>query len=61
MVLRSVKFYKKPVLYQVLIIALLSAVINRIVLTGSSVRIFEKIAEERLGNTGIMISSDEII
>jgi len=58
MVLRSVKFYKKPVLYQVLIIALLSAVITGSLLTGSSVRnSLKRSAEERLGNTGILVSS----
>ncbi len=58
MVLRSVKFYKKPVLYQVLIIALLSAVITGSLLTGKSVRTsLKRSATERLGNTGILISS----
>ena len=57
-VIRSIKFYKKPVLYQVLIIALLSAVITGSLLTGRSVRTsLKKSASERLGNTGIMISS----
>ena len=55
---RSIKFYKKPVLYQILIIALLSAVITGSLLTGRSVRTsLKKSASERLGNTGIMISS----
>jgi ABC-type antimicrobial peptide transport system permease subunit len=55
---RSIKFYKKPVLYQILIIALLSAVITGSLLTGKSVRTsLKKSASERLGNTGIMISS----
>jgi putative ABC transport system permease protein len=54
----SIKFYIKPVLYQVLIIALLSAVITGSLLTGHSVRIsLKKSASERLGNTGILISS----
>ena len=57
-VLRSIKFYKKPVLYQVVIIALLSAVITGSLLTGSSVRTsLKRSASERLGNTGILISS----
>jgi putative ABC transport system permease protein len=57
-VTRSIKFYTKPVLYQVLIIALLSAVITGSLLTGSSVRIsLKKTASERLGNTDILISS----
>jgi putative ABC transport system permease protein len=55
---RSIKFYKKPVIYQILIIALLSAVITGSLLTGRSVRSsLKKSASERLGNTGIMISS----
>jgi len=55
---RSIKFYKKPVLYQILIIALLSAVITGSLLTGRSVRTsLKKSASERLGNAGIMISS----
>jgi len=57
-VFQSIKFYKKPVLYQVLIIALLSAVITGSLMTGSSVRAsLRKSSSERLGNTGIMISS----
>jgi putative ABC transport system permease protein len=57
-VLRSLKFYKKPVLYQVLIIALLSAVITGSLLTGRSVRSsLKRSASERLGNTGIVVSS----
>jgi ABC-type antimicrobial peptide transport system permease subunit len=54
----SIKFYRKPVLYQVLIIALLSAVITGSLLTGKSVRTsLKKSSHERLGNTGILISS----
>ncbi len=57
-VIRTVKFYIKPVIYQVLIIALLSAVITGSLLTGRSVRTsLRKSALERLGNTGILISS----
>jgi len=57
-VIRSIKYYKKPVLYQILIIALLAAVITGSLLTGSSVRSsLKKSAAERLGNTGIVISS----
>ena len=57
-VIRSIRFYKRPVLYQILIIALLSAVITGSLLTGTSVRMsLKKSASERLGNTGIMISS----
>jgi putative ABC transport system permease protein len=58
LVIRTIRFYKKPVLYQVLIIALLSAVITGSLLTGSSVRSsLKRSATERLGNTGIFISS----
>ncbi len=57
-VIRSARFYKKPVLYQILIVALLSAVITGSLLTGWSVRAsLKKSATERLGNTGILISS----
>jgi len=57
-VFKSIRFNKKPVLYQVLIIALLSAVITGSLLTGRSVRTsLKKSATERLGNTGILVSS----
>ncbi len=57
-IISSVKFFRKPVLYQVLIVALLSAVITGSLLTGSSVRAsLKKAAYERLGNAGIVISS----
>src|SRR5450759_5347152 len=57
-IIRSLSFYKKPVLYQVLIIALLSAAITGSLLTGRSVKeSLKKSASERLGNTGILISS----
>ncbi len=56
--IRSISFYKKPVLNQVLIIVLLSAVITGSLLTGSSVKeSLKKTASEKLGNTGILISS----
>lgn len=56
--LSSIKFYRKPVLYQLLIIVLLSAVITGSLLTGESVRTsLKRSASERLGNTGIIISS----
>jgi len=56
--LSSIKFYRKPVLYQVLIVTLLSAVITGSMLTGRSVKTsLKKSASERLGNTGILISS----
>jgi putative ABC transport system permease protein len=57
-IFRSIKFYNKPVLYQVIIIALLSAVITGSLLTGKSVKeSLKKSASGRLGNTGILISS----
>ena len=55
---QSIKYYKKPVIYQVIIIALLSAVITGSLLTGRSVRTsLKKSAAERIGNTGILIST----
>jgi putative ABC transport system permease protein len=57
-VLKSIRFYKKRVLYQLLIIALLSAVITGSLMTGRSVRSsLKRSAAERLGNTGILVSS----
>ena len=56
----SVRFYKRSVIYQFLIIALLSAVITGALLTGWSVKVsLKKTATARLGNTGILISSGE--
>jgi putative ABC transport system permease protein len=56
--LKSIKYYRKMVLYQVLIIALLSAVIIGSLLTGQSVRSsLKRSSVERLGNTGILVSS----
>jgi ABC-type antimicrobial peptide transport system permease subunit len=56
--LSSIKFYWKPVFYQVLIIALLSAVISGSLLTGESVKnSLKRSASERLGNTGVLVSS----
>ncbi len=58
LVFNSLRFYKKPVLYQILIIALLSAVITGSLLTGLSVReSLKKTAYQHLGNTGLVISS----
>jgi ABC-type antimicrobial peptide transport system permease subunit len=58
LVIKSISFYKKPVLYQVLIIILLTAVITGSLLTGRSVKeSLKKSASERLGNTGILVSS----
>ena len=55
---RSIIFYRKPVLYQIFIVALLSAVITGSLLTGRSVKAsLKRSASERLGNTGILISS----
>ena len=55
---RSIRFYKKPILYQTLIIALLSAVITGSLLTGRSVKSsIKKSASERLGKAGVVISS----
>ena len=57
-VIKSVRYYKKPVIYQIIIIALLAAVITGSTLTGWSVRAsLKKTASEHLGNTGILISS----
>ncbi|HLN19554.1 MAG TPA: ABC transporter permease [Bacteroidales bacterium] len=56
--LRSVKFYRKQILYQFLIITLLCAVITGSLLTGSSVRSsLEKISAGKLGSTRFLISS----
>ncbi len=58
LIISSIKFNRKPLLYQVFIIALLSAVITGSILTGESVRTsLKKSSRERLGNTGIVISS----
>jgi putative ABC transport system permease protein len=57
-VIQSIKFYKKPVIYQVLIIVLLCAIITGSLLTGRSVKeSLKQSASERLGNTKILISS----
>ncbi|MBK8884289.1 MAG: hypothetical protein IPN67_18585 [Bacteroidales bacterium] len=57
-VIKSVRFYKRPVLYQVLIVALLSAVITGSLLTGWSVRAsLKKTAAEHHGNAAILITS----
>ncbi len=55
---RSLSFYKTGVLYQFIIIILLTAVITGSLMTGNSVRSSLKSSStERLGNVGIMISS----
>lgn len=54
----SINFYRKPVLYQVLIIALLCAVITGSLMTGSSVKeSLKRSSSQRLGKTDILISS----
>lgn len=56
--LRSIRFYRKQVIYQFLIIVLLSAVITGSFLTGTSVRAsLRAIASEKLGRTEYVISS----
>lgn len=57
-VIRSLSHYRRAALYQFLIVAMLAAVITGSLLTGYSVRqSLKNSAVERLGNTGIMISS----
>lgn len=56
--LKSMLFQKSGTIYQILIIMLLSAVITGSLLTGKSVReSLRKTSAEKLGNTGIVISS----
>lgn len=56
--LKSISFYRKQVFYQFLIIVLLCAIITGSLMTGRSVRTsLRKISSERLGNTGVVISS----
>lgn len=58
LVLRSINYYKKPALFQFLIILLLAAVITGSLLVGSSVKeSLKRSSAERLGNTGFLISS----
>ncbi|HEX2977276.1 MAG TPA: ABC transporter permease, partial [Bacteroidales bacterium] len=57
-ILSSAKYYRKQVMYQFLIILMLAAVITGSLLTGNSVReSLRKTSSERLGNTGIVVSS----
>ena len=57
-VIRSLSFYKKRALNLFLIIGLLSSVITASLLTGFSVRqSLRRMAGEKLGNTGILVSS----
>ncbi len=56
--LRSVKHYRKQVFYQFLIVLLLCAIITGSLMTGKSVRTsLKRTALEKIGNTGIFISS----
>jgi ABC-type antimicrobial peptide transport system permease subunit len=58
LVLRSLNYYKKPALFQFLIILLLAAVITGSLLVGSSVKeSLKRSSAERLGNTGFLVSS----
>lgn len=58
LVIRTVRFNKRSVLNQILIIGLLTAVITGSLLTGGSVKeSLKKSSSLRLGNTGILISS----
>ncbi len=55
---KSIKFFKKQVFYQFIIIIILCAVITGSLLTGISVKeSLKKSASEHLGNTNILISS----
>ena len=55
---QSIRYSKKPIVYQFCIIVLLSAVITGSLLTGSSVKeSLKRTASERLGNTGLLITS----
>src|SRR4030042_640957 len=55
---RSLLFYKKDAVYQLIIVALLSAIISGSLFTGHSVReSLRKSAAEKLGNTEILIST----
>jgi hypothetical protein len=57
-IIQSIKFYKKQVVYQFFIIIILCAVITGSLMTGRSVReSLKKSSSERLGNTGILVSS----
>ena len=59
-ILKSVLFYRRDSLNQIIIVGLLSAVITACLFTGSSVKYSLKAGSlERLGNTNLMISSGE--
>jgi putative ABC transport system permease protein len=54
----SLIYYRKDTVYQIIIVAILTAVITGSLLTGESVRnSLKKKSEEKLGNTDIVISS----
>ena len=58
MILKSIFFYRKDAVYQVIITILLSAIITGSLLTGHSVRSsLRKTTYEKLGNTDIILSS----
>ena len=58
LVYRSLHFYRKDALYQVIIVSLLTAIITGSLLTGSSVRSsLRKTTLEKIGNTDLVISS----
>ncbi len=57
---QTIQYYRKPVLYQVLIIVLLTAVITGSLLTGSSVKnSLKQVSAEHLGKTGLVVSSGQ--
>jgi len=58
LILRSLNYYKRPALFQFLIILLLAAVITGSLLVGNSVKeSLKNSSTERLGNASILISS----
>lgn len=57
-IFRSLYYYRKDAVYQIIIVALLTAVITGSLLTGDSVRSsLRKSSDEKLGNTDFVISS----
>lgn len=57
-IFRTISYYRKPVIYQIIIVTLLSAVITGSMLTGYSVRhSLMKSAEVKLGKTDLLTSS----
>ncbi len=57
-VIKSILFYRKDAIYQIIIVALLSAIITGSLFTGYSVRnSLRRTASEKLGKTDILISS----